>query len=78
MAVSSLFRRLVEGVLADRTGPLVLREIHFRFWQILLQESKIKQRKSNNPENLAKVDLWTSLLLRRFSALLQRSVIDFG
>jgi hypothetical protein len=26
-----------------------------------------KSRKSNNPKNLAKVDLWTSLLLRRFS-----------
>ena len=37
-----------------------------------------KSRKSNNPENLAKVDLWASLLLRRFSALLRRSVIDFG
>ena len=37
-----------------------------------------KSRKSNNPENLAKVDLWTSLLLRCFSALLRRSVIDFG
>ena len=29
------------------------------------------------PENLAKVDLWTSLLLRRFSVQLRRSVIDF-
>jgi hypothetical protein len=37
-----------------------------------------KSRKLNNPENLAKVDLWTSLPLRRFSALLRRSVIDFG
>jgi hypothetical protein len=26
-----------------------------------------KSRKSNNPKNLAKVDLWTSLLMRRFS-----------
>src|SRR3979411_217372 len=26
-----------------------------------------KSRKSNNPKNLAKVDLWTSLPLRRFS-----------
>ena len=33
-----------------------------------------KSRKSNNPKNLAKVDLWTFLLLRRFSALLRRSV----
>jgi hypothetical protein len=37
-----------------------------------------KSRKSNNPKNLAKVDLRTSLLLRRLSAPLQRSVIDFG
>jgi hypothetical protein len=37
-----------------------------------------KSRKSNNPENLAKVDLWASLLLRRFSTPLRRSVIDFG
>jgi hypothetical protein len=44
-----------------------------RSWQIVLQKSKI-----DNPENLAKVDLWTSLLLRRSSALLRRSVIDFG
>ena len=35
-----------------------------------------KSRKSNNPKNLAKVELWTSLLLRRFSAPLRRSVID--
>src|SRR6476660_4758078 len=37
-----------------------------------------KSRKSNNAKNLAKVDLWTSLLLRRFSTPLRRSVIDFG
>ena len=37
-----------------------------------------KSRKSNNPKDLAKVDIWTSLLLRRSSALLRRSVIDFG
>ena len=37
-----------------------------------------KSRKSNNPKNLAKVDLWTSLLPRRFSTQLRRSVIDFG
>jgi hypothetical protein len=37
-----------------------------------------KSRKSNNPENLAKVELWASLLLRRFSTPLRRSVIDFG
>ena len=37
-----------------------------------------KNRKSNNPKTLAKVNLWTSLLLRRFSAPLRRSVIDFG
>src|SRR5947199_232361 len=36
-----------------------------------------KSRKSNNPENPAKVDVWTSLLLRRFSALLRSSVIRF-
>ena len=36
-----------------------------------------KSRKSNNPKNLAKVDLWTSLPLRRFSTPLPRSVIDF-
>src|SRR5712691_6787602 len=32
-----------------------------------------KSRKSNNPKNLAKVDLWTSPLLRRFSAPPRRS-----
>ena len=37
-----------------------------------------KSRKSNNPKNLAKVDLWISLLLRRFSTPLRRSVIDCG
>ena len=37
-----------------------------------------KSRKSSDPENLAKVDLWTSLPLRRFSTPLRRSVIDFG
>ena len=37
-----------------------------------------KSRKSNDPKNLAQVDLWTSLLLRRFSTPLRRSVIDFG
>src|ERR1700686_1264205 len=36
-----------------------------------------KSRKSNNPKNLAKVDLWTSLPLRRFSTPLRRSMIDF-
>jgi hypothetical protein len=35
-----------------------------------------KSRKSDNPKNLAKVDLWASLLLRRFSTPLRRSVID--
>src|SRR3982074_1148553 len=37
-----------------------------------------KSRKSNNPKNLAKVDLWASLRLRRSLAPLRRSVIDFG
>jgi hypothetical protein len=37
-----------------------------------------KSRKSNGPRNLAKVDLRTFLLLRRFSAPPGRSVIDFG
>jgi hypothetical protein len=37
-----------------------------------------KSRKSNDPENFAKVDFWTSLLLHRFSTPLLRSVIDFG
>src|SRR5258708_16882303 len=37
-----------------------------------------KSRKSNNPKNLAKVDLWTFLMLRRFSSLLGMSVVDFG
>jgi hypothetical protein len=31
-----------------------------------------------HPKNLAKVDLRASLLLRRFSAPLRRSMIDFG
>jgi hypothetical protein len=43
------------------------------FAPILLQKWKI-----NNPKNLAKVGVWTSLLLRRFSTPLRRSVIDFG
>jgi DNA-binding response OmpR family regulator len=37
-----------------------------------------KSRKSISPKNLAKVDFWTSLPLRRFSAPLGRSVVDFG
>jgi hypothetical protein len=37
-----------------------------------------KSRKSNSTKNLAKVDFLTSLLLRRFSAPLRRSVINFG
>jgi len=37
-----------------------------------------KSRKSNNPKNLAKVDLKTSPLLHRLSASLRRSAIDFG
>src|SRR5882724_11063893 len=36
-----------------------------------------KSRKSNNPENLAKVDLWASLRLRRSAAPLRRSVVVF-
>src|SRR5689334_18542746 len=36
-----------------------------------------KSRKSNNPKNLAKVDLCASLLPRGFSVPLRRSVIDF-
>jgi hypothetical protein len=34
-----------------------------------------KSRKSNNPKNLAKADLWTSLLLRRISTPRRRLVI---
>ena len=37
-----------------------------------------KSRKLNDPKNLAKVDLWTFLLLLCFSSPLRRSVIDFG
>jgi hypothetical protein len=37
-----------------------------------------KSRKSISPKNLAKVDFWTSLPLRRYSAPLGRSVVDFG
>src|ERR1700675_1838811 len=37
-----------------------------------------KSRKSNDPKNLAKVELWTSPLLLRFSMTLPRSKIDFG
>src|SRR6267143_783859 len=37
-----------------------------------------KSRKSINPKNLAKVDHWTFLPLRRFSTPLRRCVIDFG
>jgi hypothetical protein len=37
-----------------------------------------KSPKSNKPENLAKVDLRTTLSLRRFSTPLRRRVIDFG
>jgi hypothetical protein len=37
-----------------------------------------KSRKSSDAENLAKVDLRATLSLRRFSAPLGKSVIDFG
>jgi len=37
-----------------------------------------KVEESNDRKNLAQVDLWTSLLLRRFTTPLRRSVIDFG
>jgi len=37
-----------------------------------------KTRKSISPQNLAKLDFWTSPPLRRFSAPLGRSVVDFG
>jgi hypothetical protein len=37
-----------------------------------------KSRKSSDPENLAKVDLWTFPPLRRFSTPLQGRVVDFG
>jgi hypothetical protein len=48
-------------------------------WQCpLVADIVAKSRKSNNPKNLAKVDLETPLLLRRFSAPLRKSVIDFG
>ena len=53
----------------DRVG----RDRDFHYWQIVA-----KVGKSNSPKNLAKVDLWTSLLLRRFSTPLPRRVIDFG
>jgi hypothetical protein len=43
------------------------------FWHIV---TKVENRTTR--ENLAKVDFWTSLLLRRFSTPLLRSVIDFG
>jgi hypothetical protein len=36
-----------------------------------------KSRKSSDPDNLAKVDPWTSPQLRRFSTPLRRFVIDF-
>src|SRR6478752_10355677 len=42
-----------------------------RFWRILLPKSKIEQ-----PQNLAKVDLWAFLLLRRFSTPLRGPVTD--
>jgi hypothetical protein len=38
----------------------------------------LQKSKSNNPKNLAKVDLWASLLLRRFSTPLRMPMIDFG
>jgi hypothetical protein len=44
----------------------------------LLADTVAKVEKSNNPRILAKADLRTFLLLRRFSASLGRSVIDFG
>jgi hypothetical protein len=37
-----------------------------------------KSRKSDNPKNLAKVDLWVSLRLHRSLAPLRRPVVDFG
>jgi len=45
---------------------------------LLVADIVAKVEKSNNPKNLAKVDLLTFLLLRRFSALLRRSVSGFG
>jgi hypothetical protein len=44
----------------------------------VLADFVAKSRKSNNPKNLAKVDLEASLLLHRLSAPLRRPVIDFG
>jgi hypothetical protein len=44
----------------------------------LVADIVAKVEKSSDPENLAKVDLWTSPQLRRFSTPLRRFVIDFG
>ena len=46
---------------------------HVRKVPISLQKSKI-----THPKNLAKVDLWTSLLLRWLSTPIRSSVIDSG
>jgi hypothetical protein len=61
-------------------GPLNSQEPTFKagFAVSALCRYCCKSRKSDNPKNLAKADLWTSLPLRRFSMLLRRSVIDFG
>jgi hypothetical protein len=68
----------------SKFGSSLLQDAHFRcpthsdrdvsanvrLAPILLQKSKIEQ-----PQNLAKVDLWISLLLRRLSTPLRRSMI---
>src|SRR4030081_668480 len=53
---SSLVRRAEEGAI-----PIAV------VWRMsAIDRYCCKSRKSNNPKNLAKVDLWTSLLLRGF------------
>src|SRR5258707_15148988 len=61
-----------KSALPSTTG-IVSQTYQVRKVPILLQS-----RKSSDPENLAKVDLWTSPPLCCFSTPLQRSLVDFG
>ena len=45
---------------------------------LVLADTVAEVENRTAPKNLAKVDLWTSLLQRRFSTPRRRSVIDFG
>src|SRR5450631_2681489 len=68
---------IVFGAAADPVGRLTASFCSTALMSVIGRYC-CKSRKSNNPKNLAEIDLWTSLLLRRFSMPLRRSGIDFG